>query len=165
MSTDILDVNFDADYDIGNDDGVNFGDLYYLNYYGINVFFYVCGLDKHKVRIYELAKKKRIIDGVSAECLTPGLRPTHTPLVVLENNCWTKSNFWASTNNKPQIEIPINAFDPLFKKALELGVEYPMTGFCYAIWMEEEQKNGVLNYYWPTPNKKTKKKTATKCIS
>ena len=128
MLTDILDVNFDADYDIGNDDGIEFGDLYYLNYYGINVFFYVCGLDKHRVRIYELSKKKRIIDGVSAEFLTPTLKPTRAPLIVLENNGWTISNYWARTNNKRQIEIPINVSDPLYKKALELGVEYPVTG-------------------------------------
>ncbi len=162
--TDLLDPSFDADYDIGNDDGIEFGDCYYLNYYGINVLFYVCGLDKHRVRIYELAKKKRIIDGVSAEYLTPELKPTRSPLVVLENNCWTKSNYWARTNNKRQIEIPVKVSDPLYKKAVELGIEYPATGLCYAIWLEEEQKKGVANFYWPAP-KKNKKKVSNKCIN
>ena len=148
----LFEEDFDADYDIENVDGVKFGDIFYLNYYGINVFFYVCGTDHHRVRIFELAKKRGMINGIHAEYLAPGLKPTTAPKVVLSHNSWTKSEFWVNTNEEGQIYIPVND-GPLLHKALKLGVEYPLTGEYRAIPLKY---NNILEYYWELPKKKTK---------
>lgn len=148
----LFEEDFDADYDIENVDGVKFGDIFYLNYYGINVFFYVCGTDHHRARIFELAKKRIKYEGKSVEVLTSKLAPTTSPKVVLEHNSWTKSNFWVDTNKEGQIYIPVND-GPLLHKALKLGVEYPLTGEYRAIPLNN---NNILEYYWELPKKKTK---------
>ena len=150
----LFEEDFDIDYDLGNEDGVEFGDIFYLNYYGINVFFYVCGLDHHRVRIYELAKKRGVIGGIHVEYLTYSLRPTTCPKVVLLKNCWTQSEFWVRTTPDKKLEIWIGA-GPLYFKAKALGQE-PVPGYVYAVHLEEEQENGILNYYWPAPVKKKK---------
>ena len=54
--------NEDPNYDIENEDGIEFGNIFYLSYYGINVFFYVCRTNQHSVAVFELAKKKVKID-------------------------------------------------------------------------------------------------------
>lgn len=146
----LFEEDFDADYDIENVDGVKFGDVFHLDYYGINVFFYVCGTDHHRVRIFELAKKRGVINGIHAEYLAPGLKPTTAPKVVLSHNSWTKSEFWVETNKEGQLCIPIND-GPLLRKALKLDVEYPLTGEYRAYPVAEATK-----YYWEVPKKKTK---------
>jgi len=152
----LFDEAFDVDISIENTSGVNFGDIYYLNYYGINVFFYVCGLDHSRVRIYELAKKRKIINGIHAEYLTPNLNPTTSPRIVLNNNCWTKSDFWVDTTKDGRLVIPV--WDgPLVYNAIKLGNDIPMIGEFYAIHLKEEQENGILHYYWPAPQKVSKK--------
>ena len=148
----LFEEDFDADYDIENVDGVEFGDIFYLNYYGINVFFYVCGTDHHRVRIFELAKKHITVNGIKAEAIAPKLSPTTSPKVVLSNNCWTKSNFWVDTNSDGQIYIPVND-GPLVYKAISLGVEYPLTGEYRAYPLKKEKENGILNYYWELPKR------------
>ena len=104
------------------------------------------------MRIFELAKKRGIINGIHAEYLTPKMNPTTSPMVVLSNNCWTKSNFWVDTNEEGQIYIPVND-GRLLHKALELGIEYPLTGEYRAIPLKT---NNILEYYWEAPRKKTK---------
>lgn len=150
----LFEEDFDIDYDLGNEDGVEFGDVFYLNYYGINVFFYVCGLDHHRVRVYELAKKRAVIDGAHVEYLTHNLRPTTCPKVVLLKNCWTQSEFWVKTTPDKKLEFWIGA-GPLYFKAQSLG-HYPVPGYVYAQLCEEEQEAGIVNFYWPAPIKKKK---------
>ena len=157
----LFEEDFDADYDLGNVGGIEFGDIFYLNYYGINVFFYVCGLDHNRVRIYELAKKRKIINGVHAEFLTPKLSPTTSPLVVLKHNSWTKSEFWVETTKDGRLVIPV--WDgPLVYQAIKIGNEIPVIGEFYAIHLKEEQEAGILNYYWPAPERKKQKKKQNK---
>ena len=152
----LFEEDFDADYDIENVSGVKFGDIFYLNYYGINVFFYVCGLDHNRVRIYELAKKRTIVDGIHAEYLTRDLKPTTSPRIVLNNNCWTKSDFWVDTTKDGRLIIPV--WDgPLVYQAIKLGNGLPAIGEFYACHLKKEQEDGVSNYYWPAPEKKNKK--------
>ena len=158
MLMSLLEDDFDIDYDIGNYDGVDFGDIFYLNYYGINVFFYVCGLDHHQVRIYELAKKRSTINGVHAEYLTPDLKPTRSPKVVLEHNSWTKSEFWVKTDSQGNLIIPLGSNSPLVKEAYKLGVYLPASEYAYAFSLKEQQKEGILKYYWEAPKKKIEKK-------
>ena len=154
----LLEEDFDVDYDIGNADGVEFGDIFYLNYYGVNVFFYVCGLDRHRVRVYELAKKRSVIDGVSAEYLTPDFKPTSAPKVVLTHNSWTKSEYWVKTTPDGRLEFYIG-FGPLMCKAMKVSEQYPVSGYVYAFSLKKEQEVGILKYYWeaPKPVKKQKR--------
>ena len=155
---DLLEDGFDADFCIDNVDGAMFGDIYYLNYYGINVFFYVCGTDTHRVRVYELAKKRGKINGESAECLTLNFRPTKAPYFVYKHNCWTKSEFWLETTTENRIIVPIDMFSPIHKKVLDLGIDFPITGYAYAVKIEKEQRKNILSYYWEAPKKIKKQK-------
>lgn len=154
----LLQDDFDADYDVGNVDGVRFGDIFYLNYYGINVFFYVCGLDTHRVRVFELAKKRKKINGESAEYLAPHLKPTSAPYFVLEHNCWTKSEHWFETTTEDRMIVPIDMYSPIHKKVLDLGIDFPITGYAYAIKLDKEQRANVLTYYWEAPKRIKKQK-------
>lgn len=149
----LFEEDFDIYYDLENFDGIDFGDVAYLNYYGINLFFYVCGLDHHRVRIFELAKKRATIDNVKVEYLTKDLKPTTSPKIVLEHNSWTKSEYWAKTTKDGRIEINIE-YGPLTYMAQKMGVEFPITGPMYAYVLKEEKKKGVANFYWPAPGKK-----------
>lgn len=160
---DLLDPNFDADYDIGNDDGVNFGDIFYLNYHGINLFFFVCGLDKHRVRIYELAKKRVVVNGIHAETLTPKLAPTTCPKVVLMKNLWTKSETWVETTSDGNILLPVTQI--LINMARRNGEQTPAMGSVLAYPLKEELEMGILNYYWPAPSLSRKKLNKMKIIA
>lgn len=160
---DLLDPNFDADYDIGNDDGVSFGDIFYLNYHGINLFFYVCGLDRHRVRIYELAKKRKVINGIHAEFLTPKLAPTTCPKVVLMKNLWTKSEMWVETTSDGNIIIPVTQV--LINMARRNGEPTPVMGNVLAYPLKEELEMGILNYYWPAPSLSRKKLNKIKIMA
>lgn len=151
----------EIDLEIGteNENGIIFGDCFYLNYYGINVFFYVCKTNKDSACVYELAKKRVKYEGRTVEILCNNLVATKSPLVVLENNCYTKSNFWVSTTKDKCLIIPVEYLSPLYKKALEQGVEFPATGEFKALMLEEEKKKGFLRFYWEVtkPIKKIKK--------
>lgn len=151
----LFEDDFDARTDIDNEDGFQFGDIIYVNYYGINVFLAVCGVDHHRVCLYELAKKRTVVDGIHVEYLTLNLSPTSSPKIVLRNNCWTKSDYWARTTKDGKVELYIND-GPLLRTALKLGVEYPVTGYVYAEALKEEGKKGICNYCWPAPVKKKK---------
>ena len=140
-----------------NVDGALFGDVYYLNYHGINVFFYVCRTSMFKVCIFELSKKKIKYEGKTVDVLCDGLKPTKSPKVILDNNCCYKSDFWVSTTKDGAIEIFIDSSLPLYKQAIKEGVEFPETGPVYAYKLKEELENGILNYYWDIrSNKKIK---------
>ena len=131
-----------------NLDEVLFGDLFYLNYYGVNVFFYVCRTSLYQVAIYEIKKKRIKYENQIVEIIDSDLKPSHKPLVVTENNCWTKSRFWVNTTHEKKLLIPININTPVYKEAIKQGTEFPETGYFEAVWLEEEQKKGVANYYW-----------------
>lgn len=149
--------DFDPYIDIENYDGVKFGDIFYLVYYDIYVFFYVCCSDHHQVAIFELAKRriKHPTLGKSVEMLTDDLKPTKSPYIVLENNCWTKSSFLVKTTKEGKLIIPVEVGSRLYNKAIQLGVEYPVTGEFYAEKLDTNTRT-VLDYYCDIPKKKKK---------
>lgn len=157
----------ELDLEIGteNKNGIIFGDCFYLLYCGINVFFYVCKTNKDNACVYELAKKRIKYEGKTVEILCNNFRPTKNPVVVLDNNCYTKSEYWVPTTEDGCILIPVSAGDPLYEKAIEeMGVEFPPTGEFKAIPLTEERKNGLMCYYWDVilPDKKPKNKKIKK---
>lgn len=129
---------------LDNEYGIVFGDIFFLRYQDINVFFYVCGTTSSQVRLYELAKKKRRINGKTVNTLCCGLKPTQSPNIITENNCWHKSTFWVNIKDDEHIFIPIESNMPIYHKT-----KYPYLGDFEAIKLtDEEKQNGVLNYYW-----------------
>lgn len=134
-------------YSIGvsNDDDVLFGDIFYLSYCGINVFLKVCRTNKKAVCVYELSKRR-----LKGHRETISSRASKNPLLVMENNTWTKSNFWVETgidkNNEKFIKIQMDTNSKLFKKVVELGYVLPPVLIAY--WMKEEQEKGIANFYW-----------------
>lgn len=153
----LFEEDFDADYDIENVDGVKFGDIFYLDYYGINVFFYVCRTDHHQVAIFELAKKKVKLDYVSeeekVEIVDRRLVPARKPYIVTENNCWTKSEFFVKTTEEGHILIPIKYKSRIYNEALKLGEEFPITGEYRAVPLADFAK-----YYYELPKSKKQRK-------
>lgn len=143
---------YDKDIGIENLSGIMFGQVFYLNYYGINVFLYVCGQDSNRVRVFELAKSKiKNQEGELVEVIKPGLKPAKNPLIVTGRNGWTVSNFWLETGIDKEtgikvLYVPIRMYDPIYKKALELGVEYPDFGEIKAEYVKEPER-----YYWEMP--------------
>ena len=134
---------------IENKYGVEFGDYFYFWYYGINVIFFVCRTTSYKACLYELAKRKIKRGNKTVEALCDGLKPTKAPVIITENNCWSKSNFWVDIKDKEHIYIPINEQMPIYKKALKMNPDIilPLGEFT-AIKLSEEKENGILNYYW-----------------
>ena len=127
-----------------NEYGIGYGDIFIMNYQGINVFFFVCRSLAEQVCVYELAKKKRRFGNLKVNKLCPGLKPTQSPNVITQNNCGYKSNFWVPILDKDNIIIPITKEMPI---AYKTGCLYDT--FCIATKIPEEEKaNGVLNYYW-----------------
>ena len=136
-------------YGTDNDYDIRFGDIFYLKYCGINVFFCVCKTSSAQCCIFELAKKTIKYEGKKVEVLCGEYKGSKKPLVVTEDNCYTKSRFWVYAKNKDVIWIPITSDLPLYKKACEQAKDFiPRLGDIPAIKLEEEKKNGILNYYW-----------------
>lgn len=140
-----------------NEDGIIYGDIFYLCYYGINVFLKVCRTSPKQVAVYELAKKK--LKGNKEGII---LKPTKAPVLVADNNCPSKSNFWARTRTERgniyiDVDVPYNSL--LVKRAHDMG--FPLVKLCVsAIHIKEEQENGVLNYYWKDLSYQVKRKNS-----
>ena len=141
----------DLDYKAGllNEYGIIFGDIFYLRYCGINVFFCVCKTTTTQCCIFELAKKRIKYKGKIVEVLYGEYKGAKKPLVVTEDNCYSKSNFWVDMKNENEIWIPITTDLPLYKCACEKAKDYiPKLGEFEAVKLTEEKANGILNYYW-----------------
>ena len=130
-----------------NVDGILFGDVFYLNYHGINIFLYVCRTSYFQVAVYELGTKKIKYENKQVEIIN-NMKPARKPLIVTEDNCWTKSRFWVDTTKDHELIIPINSDTPAYKEAIKMGIEFPETGLFKAIWLETEQKEGLGRFYW-----------------
>lgn len=132
-----------------NDYGICFGDIFYLRYCDINVFFYVCKTSSKQVCVYELEKKRIKNNGIIVEILDRKLKGSKKPLIITENNCSTKSDFWVDVKDKEHIWIPIYSELPIYSKAFEMAKDYiPTIGDFEAIKIVDENKIGILNYYW-----------------
>ena len=125
-----------------NEYGVFIGDVYVLNYYGVLVFFRVCETRKETVFLVELGTKK-YKNGIM---LRKGLKASKTPLVVLKNNTYSKTNFEVKPiklfDEQYWLPIEVKYGDPLHKEACKYH-EFPSVGFVYAVPLED-----YLNKYW-----------------
>jgi len=152
------------DLEIENIHGVMPGDCFYLKYYNENVFFYVHKIKEEKVAVFELAKDKIKINGVTVNVLCRGLKPTQNPVVVPKYKNCTLSEFWLKTsdeNGNIFLNVPIRYNSLIYNKVKKAGVDYPIIGTFSACYLKEETKKGLLNYYWeiqPIKKKKNKNK-------
>ena len=123
-------------------------DVFYLNYYGINVFFQVCQTQEDKVCVYELATKTRKIKGKKVDTLTNRLKPSKNPLFVPKYmNTYTKSEYWVPSyileDRNSAIMLSIGLFDPIYNEAVRRGTNYPSFGFVYP-----HKVTDYINKYW-----------------
>lgn len=145
-----------------NEDGIFICDYYMLNYYGVLVIFQVCKTRKKSVFLIELATK--IID--NKIMLTDQVRASKKPLVIRENNVFTKSTYEVKPirlNGKDLwLPIKIDFGDPIFEEAKKYE-PYPAWGYAYAVPMKIEE---VVGIYWEMPEKlETKKRNLAKRIA
>ena len=131
----------ELDLSIGfeNKNGVLYGEVYYLDYYGQNIFFAVSKSGTYQVCVYELAKKRIKKQGKEVEIICRGRKQSKKPLVF-------GTETWVETEEKSLL-IPINIHTPVYRHVTSY-VEFPATGTFKAICLEEEMRNGILNYYW-----------------
>ena len=129
-----------------NEHGAMYGQIYYLDFHGINLFFFGCRTAARHISLFELEKKRIQQEGKTVEIIHPRLKPARKPLLIEDNNCEYKTNYWAETG-KECVYVTVYADSPLFKQAYEDGKE-PMPGTYKAVWLKEEQEKGIANYYW-----------------
>lgn len=141
-----------------NKDNIYICDLFYLNYFGINVFFVVCNTRYDEVCLFEVKTKIKKINGEKVEILSKRLSPSKKPYIIPENeNSLNKSKFWVSPLKIPfekdvWLPIKIDASSRIFTLALEEGEGYPITGTAYAKPVENDFRTSCWEY-------KRKKKT------
>lgn len=134
-----------------NEDGIILQEIYMLNYYGVYVFFRVCGTKKNSVYLIELATKKTKW-GIM---LTKDLHPSKNPLVVRKDNVFTKSTYEVTPvyyQGKLVLPIAVNYCDPLWMEAKK-HADYPIWGTAYAVRVKK-----YLNVYWKDPTAEKDKK-------
>ena len=137
--------------DFENTHGYIIGDIFWLNYYDINIFLYVCKVDINKVLVYELQTKKiKNEKNKYIEIIKPGLKIIKKSLLRDKNE--TKK-FWVETK-EDGLQVPIRYMCPIYKEIIDRGISlYPKFGIMKAVCLIEEKKNGIGNYYWETSNK------------
>lgn len=131
-----------------NEYGVFLGDVYCLNYHNILVFFYVSKTTEKTVYLVELGTKK-YKGGVT---LLKGFKAAPKPLVILENNTYTKTTYEVTPRPDLSLPIQIKMNMPIYKKALE-KTEYPLVGTFFITKIKD-----WANRYWvleETTNKTT----------
>ena len=146
---------------VDNVHGVEYGDIYYLNYYGINVFFKVCKTEPKRVCVFELQKRRVHVEGQEdvKEALGLNLWAAKDPLIVTKNNSEAKSKFWVNSDKDKVIWFFIDNTYPIYELAYDLGLN-PEFGFFGAESCASFQNNGICRYYWdmPVDARKRKKK-------
>ena len=133
--------DFNPATDLENELGIEFGNVFYLEYYGINVFLCVCRVGPHQVAVYEVKKRKI----KKREYIDSKLDSARNPLIIKERNGWTISDFWVDTilkDGQKTIAIPISSSSPIYEKTIKKGIEFPDTGEFYAVLLDS------INYYW-----------------
>ena len=112
-----------------------------LNYYGIMVFFQICGTTENYVYLVELDTKQ----DENGLFINPSLKTSKNPYFVLKNNVRSKSTYKALTtlfHRQAVVAIKITENDRIYKEALSY-VDYPEEGTFYAYRVNE-----YLNCYW-----------------
>ena len=132
--------------------GIFLLDIYLLDYYGVKVFFQVCKTTTETVYLVELATKTTKY-GIM---LTKTIKASKKPIIIHQNNTYTKSNYEVRPinlkDNEIWLPIEINYNDPIYIEAKKY-YDYPAYGFAYAVPITD-----VLNKYWEKPVEKNKEK-------
>jgi hypothetical protein len=128
------------------------GDVFLLNYYGILVFFQVCGTTEKNAYLVELATEK-IEYGI---IINPLLKTSKNPYFVLKNNVRSKSTYRVMTtlfHGDAVLAIKITDKDRIYQEALSI-VDYPKEGYFYAYrvrnyldccWQSEEVEEDYVS--------------------
>lgn len=117
------------------------GDVFLLNYYGIMVFFQICGTTENYVYLVELDTK----EDENGLFINPSLKTSKNPYFVLKNNVRSKSTYKALTTlfrREAVVAIKITDKDRIYQEALNI-TDYPEEGYFYAYRVNE-----YLNSYW-----------------
>lgn len=132
-----------------NKHDIEIGDVFYLHYYGINLFFRVGATDVDGVYIYELATKKDIINDMLVDILVRGLKPSRRPWIVPQRyNSWTHADYFTKSgvdSDGKYIVVTISYGSPLHK-AVGMGDSKFGTMKVYQIDFGNE---GPYAWYWP----------------
>ncbi len=138
-----------------NVNGFIVGDIFWLNYYDLNIFLYVCKADINKVLVYELQTQKIKKGKKYIEIIKPGLKMAKKSLL---RDISEDKKFWVDTEPKA-ILVPVRYMCPIYKTVIESGINsFPKMGLVKAIYLKEEKENGISNYYWEVSNDLTKKR-------
>ena len=136
---------------LDNKDDIITGDVFWLNYYGINIFLGVSKTMYDQVAVFEIKKYKYWEQGLDdyADVINDKFRYETNPLLVTGKNNFMKTEFWVDTDfgkvtNCAVLKIWVGDDSKLFKKAQELnpGVDI-VPGYKYAIEVKD-----VYSHYW-----------------
>ena len=124
------------------DTGIYITDLYLLSYCGMKIIFQVCKTTPKTVFLVELATK-RYKDGYT---LTKTYKPSKKPLIIKENNVFTKSTYEvAAIREDKKLPIRIGMNSDVFWEAQKY-VKYPRRGTFLAVPFTNHR-----NTYWKKP--------------
>lgn len=128
--------------------GIFLTDIYYLNYYGINVFFQVCKTEYERVCLVELKTKIKKIDGEKREVLTKRLLVNKDSQIIPKNSTYTQSSYRVTPTKIPEYDtyvlpIRIDYFSDFRRNALDITNQYCSAGIAYAVPLNE-----YLHKYW-----------------
>lgn len=133
-----------------NDFGIRIQDAFLLDYYGVKVFFRVCGTTKDSVFLVELAQK-RTKWGIQ---ISRTLKGSKNPLVVLKGNDSVHSRYEAfpeSVSGSVRLPIRVDYGDPLHREAMNYA-EFPACGYAYAVPLNKPMHE-LLDMYWEVSEK------------
>lgn len=124
------------------DTGILITDLYILTYEGLRVIFQVCKTTPRSVFLIELATK-RYKDGYT---LTKKYRPSKTPLIVVENNVFSRSTYEVpAIREDKKLPIRITLSSKIFWEASKYTC-FPKRGIFYAVPFKDHRDT-----YWRKP--------------
>lgn len=119
--------------------GIIIGDIFQINYYGINVFFMVAKTETEKVYIVELGTKSVKINGEEHDVALGRLKYAKNPYIVKENNNITNTRYAVCPiEEKGDVYLPIDIpyESKLYKDAKKVN-DYIMWGTVYAYKVEQ----------------------------
>lgn len=133
--------------------GIVTGDIYSLIYYGVYIYFQVTKITTNSVFLVELGTKKfkKENDNNNYVTFLSDCKPTKKPLVVLENNVFTKTKFEICPilfygEKEAFLPIEVKQGSKLHLKAMELNKRYvPANCYAYATFFKHSHE---YHCYW-----------------
>ena len=136
-----------------NRDDIYTGDIFWLEYHGINVFFEVGRVGADFACVYELRTKCIKKDGKVFDAICLGRKGTKYPLFVpADENTWTKTNYVVETttlSDAPFLVIYVDFGSKIYNLAKSYGILRPATGRLYAEKLDEDIYNFIFNRIQP----------------